>query len=87
MINFKQLELANKLFDQLQVQFPEIELVEIVESSRSQNSIRVRIIMPEDEDRGMAVGELAADLSTEILLEYGYHILISSALKSAQVAA
>jgi hypothetical protein len=39
MINFKQMELSLLLFDKLKAQFPEIELVSIVESPFQRDSI------------------------------------------------
>jgi hypothetical protein len=83
MINFKQMELSHQLFDQLKGQFPEIELVDTIESPFSRESLWVRILMPEDEDREIEMGELAAEISTDILLDYGYHITISTAERLA----
>jgi hypothetical protein len=79
MINFKQMELAEGLFNKLKAKFPEIELVNIVEHPENPNGLRVRIIMPEDDDRRIALTETAAEISTDILLDYGYDILIGSA--------
>lgn len=82
MINFKAKELSHKLFEDLKQQFPEIELVEIVESPVYQNTIWVCIIMPDDEDREINLREIASEISTDILLEYGHSIGIVSAVKS-----
>jgi hypothetical protein len=79
MINFKQRELSHQLFDQLKVQFPEIEWIDTVESPVYRDSLWVRVLMPADEDREIEMGELAAEISTDILLDHGYHIIISSA--------
>jgi phosphoenolpyruvate synthase/pyruvate phosphate dikinase len=54
-----------------------IELVSIEESPIYQDSIWVNIIMPEDEERAMS--ELAAEISTDMLTDYGYDIMISPA--------
>ena len=81
MFNEKQMELSNLLFSKLKQQFPEIELVNITESVENPNSIRVNTIMPDDEDREIELREMASEISTDILLEYGYHILISSSPK------
>jgi len=35
--------------------------------------------MPDEEDKEIEVRELASEISTDILMDYGYHILISSA--------
>ena len=79
MINVKQRELSKMLYDRLKHQFSEIDLVDITESSENPNHIWVNIIMPHDEDREIALREAASEISTEILLDYGYHITISSA--------
>ncbi len=78
MINLKQMELAQFLFEQLKQQYPEIELVDIVESGVYPDHLWVEIIMLEDEDREIEMDHLAAELSTDILVDYGYHITISS---------
>jgi phosphoenolpyruvate synthase/pyruvate phosphate dikinase len=62
MINFKQKELSKMLFEKLQKKFPEIELVEIMESPENPNHIWVNIIMPEDEDREIALAEKAGKI-------------------------
>jgi len=79
MINFKEMGLSNKLFDQLKAQFPEIELVSIRENMFQRDSIWVNITMPSDDDRNVALSELASEISTDILMDYGYDITMSSA--------
>lgn len=87
MINFKQKELSEMLFEKLQKKFPEIELVEIMESPENPNHIWVEITMPEDEDREIALAEKAGKISTGILMKYGYLIMISSAVIEEKSAA
>jgi hypothetical protein len=87
MIEFKENELSHKLFETLQQQFPELELVEILESPVYRDSIWVRLIMPDDEDREIEIREVASELSTDILLNYGYDIGITSANQSEKIAA
>ncbi len=81
MISAEEMELSRMLFDKLRARFAELELVRIMESPVERDSIWVRMIMPEDEDREIAMRELAAELSTDILLEYDCDIHISSASK------
>ncbi|HEC84717.1 MAG TPA: hypothetical protein ENI48_05675 [Thioploca sp.] len=76
------MELSLLLFDKLKAQFPEIELVSIVESPFQRDSIWVNIILPEDDDRDIALTELAGEISTDILMDYGYDIMISSATRA-----
>ena len=87
MINVKQRELSKMLYDGLKRQFPEIDLVDIAESSENPNHIWVNVIMPDDEDREIALREAASEISTEILLDYGYPITISSAPELEKSAA
>lgn len=51
MINFKQRELSRMLIDKLKERFPEVEMVNIIESPENPSSIWVKVIMPDDEDR------------------------------------
>lgn len=86
MINFKQRELSQGLFEQLQAKFPEIELVKITESYETPEDIWVHLMMPEDEEREMEMRDLAADISTDMLIDYGYHITIISASPAEKLA-
>jgi DNA polymerase III sliding clamp (beta) subunit (PCNA family) len=82
MMNFKEKELSLQLFDTLKQHFPDIQLVAIVASPLEESSWRVRIRMPTDEDQEVELREMASTLSTDILLNYGYHILISAVAQS-----
>lgn len=73
------MELGQRLFKRLQEKFSELEMVNITESAENHDHLWVNIIMPEDEDREIAVRELASELSMDILLEHGNHITISAA--------
>ncbi len=55
MINLKQTELSHQLFDQLKQQYPEINLVDIVESGVYPDHLWVKIVMPEDEEREITI--------------------------------
>lgn len=78
MFNFKQMELSQMFFDKLKGKFPEIELVSITPTAYNPDNIWVNIRYPEDEDREIEMGEMASEMTTDMLLDYGYHILISS---------
>jgi len=77
MINFKQMELSQQLFQNLKIKFPELQLINIVESPVDSDSVWVRVSMPKNDDKEFDVFELSGELSTDILLNDGYHILIS----------
>lgn len=76
MINFKQQELAEKLFASLRAEFPEIELISFEESPPGGADIWVNITAPEDEDWEIELIESAGIKTTDILLDYGYYISI-----------
>jgi len=77
MFNLKQKELSRMLFDRLKAKFPEIRLVSITPSCENPEDIWVNIIYPEDEDREMELREMSAEISTDILLDYGYSITVT----------
>jgi hypothetical protein len=64
-----------------------LELVDIVESPENSNSIWVNVIMPDDEDREIEVREMASELSADINMDYGYHILVLSSPKEEKLLA
>jgi hypothetical protein len=83
-MSLKERELSMMLFNKLQHQFPEIKFAGITESMETSDEIWVKIVLPDDEDREIALYELAGQISTDILMEYGYHITISSAPNAAK---
>lgn len=76
MLNFKQLELGQQLFEQLLLKFADLKLIEITESVFNPTNVWVNIVMPGDRESWMDVIETASDISMELLLDYGYHITI-----------
>jgi len=83
MINFKQEELIEGLMDQIRERFPEVSLIKIVESCEDPESLWVKVTSPEDEDRELELRAFASDKVTDILLDYGYHILVMPMRKEA----
>ena len=75
-INFKQEELIDELVNTLRIKFPEIELINITESPEDSESLWINITAPKDEDIEIELREFASDKTTDILLDYGYHMLI-----------
>lgn len=76
MINDKQIELSRMLFDKLKDKFSEIELIDVTESPENPNTLWVIIAMPDDDDREIALREMASEISADILLDYGYYMLV-----------
>ncbi|HLC15279.1 MAG TPA: hypothetical protein VJL89_03525 [Thermodesulfovibrionia bacterium] len=75
-INFKQEELINKLINTVKNKYPEIELINVTESPEDPESLWINVTAPKDEDKEIELREFASDKTTDILLDYGYHMLI-----------
>jgi len=80
MINFKQEELGRQLFDTLQARYPDLELVKITESMENPNHTWVNVVFPHDDERKGEIREVASEISMDLLLDYGSHITLSSAI-------
>ncbi len=76
MVNFKQEELIQDLMSQIKERYPEVDLIGVLESPESRSSLWVEVTAPEDEDREIEMSEFAADKVSDILLDYGYHMLV-----------
>ena len=76
MINFKQEELIAEIVDKIKGQFPEVELINIVESPEDPETRWINVTTPEDEDRELDLLEFTGDITTEILMDYGYYLLV-----------
>lgn len=81
MINFKQLELAQQMYQTLHQHHPEVELVNVVESGVYPDHLWVRLTMPAEEEKNWEVRQLAGEISIDLLTQYGYHITVLSAAK------
>ncbi len=76
MINFKQEELIEDLIRHIRGKYPEVELIDFTESPEDPESLWINITAPEDEDREIELRTFASDKATDILLDYGYHMLV-----------
>lgn len=85
MLNFKEKELSKNLFNKLKKQFPAIELVDIIENSFDGGDVWMRVIPPLNRQERNQFSELAADFTTDILMEYGYDIIITYAANPATI--
>ena len=73
-INFKQEELIDELVNILIKKFPEVELIDITESPEDSESLWVNVTAPKDEDKEIELRAFASDKTTDILIDYWYHI-------------
>lgn len=76
MINFKQLELIESLLQAVKEKYPEIEFINVTESPEDPADLWINVTAPEDEDREIELSEFTSQLSTDILQDYGYLILV-----------
>lgn len=72
---FQEKKLANELYTAIKEKFPEVELMSITESPEDPADLWLNIAVSTDEDREIEIREFASEKSTDILLDYGLHIL------------
>ena len=75
-INFKHEELIDELVNTIIKKFPEVEFINISESPEDQESLWINVTSPKDEDKEIELREFASDKTTDILIDYGYHMLV-----------
>ncbi|MBF0100411.1 MAG: hypothetical protein HQK77_05830 [Desulfobacterales bacterium] len=80
-INFKQEELIDELLNSVKKNFPEVELINITESPEDSDSLWILVTAPKDETKEIELREFASDKTTDILTDYGYHMLIMPSRK------
>ncbi|MEZ4526970.1 MAG: hypothetical protein R2941_13725 [Desulfobacterales bacterium] len=76
MTNFKQQQLADDFFQSVKSKFPEIQLINITPSPEDPRDLWINITAPDDEDREFELMDWVSEKSADILLEYGYSILV-----------
>ncbi len=76
MFNLKQREIIEKLVEDIQKRFPEVEFIDVTPSPENPNDLWINVTAPEAEVREFELMEFAADKTTDILLNYGYHMLV-----------
>ncbi len=76
MTNFKQQQLADDFFQSVKSKFPEIQLINITPSPEDPRDLWINITAPADEDREFELMDWVSEKSADILLEYGYSILV-----------
>ena len=75
-INHKQQQLIDELFAKVKERYPEIIFQNLEESPDDPDDIWINIIADMDEERQMEMSAYAAELETDILLDYGYALSI-----------
>ncbi|MDM8536249.1 hypothetical protein QUF70_05805 [Desulfobacterales bacterium HSG17] len=76
MINFKQEQLVQEILSYVNSKFPEVKFIGISESPEDPQDLWIRVTAPVDEDRKSELMDYACDKTMDILMEYGYHMLV-----------
>lgn len=77
-INLKQEQLIKELFNKVKEKYPQIVFKNLDNSPDDYDHIWINVIADMDEDTQIEMQRYAAELTTDILLDYGYHISIMS---------
>ena len=75
-INCKQQELIQGLVEDLNRHFPDVKFVDITESPENQNDLWINVTESEDEDMEIELTKFFSEKSADILMDYGYHMLV-----------
>jgi len=75
-INFKQQELIDGLVEALKENFPEVRFVDVTESPENPNDLWINVTKVKDDDRFIELTDFCGEKSTDILMDYGYHMLV-----------
>jgi len=84
MLNDKKLELSHWLFNKLQKKYPETELVSIVESPEDPDDVWINVVYPDDDDKVIALGRLAARLGTDILENHDILLIVTGCARNGK---
>jgi len=85
-LNHKQEELIAQLAREIEEKFPDIKFVETVPSPESVNTLWLRFTQPHDDDRFMKIAEYASERTMDILLDYGYHLVVLPVVENGRAA-
>ncbi len=75
-INLKQRELILSLVEDLNRYFPDIKFFDVSESPENPNDLWINVSRPKDDDREIELTDFFSEKTADILMDYGYHILV-----------
>jgi hypothetical protein len=76
MLNFKQEELIRQLVKDIRATFPEVNFINVTPSPENPDELWIRVTAPADEEKEFELREFSANRTMDILLDYGYHMLV-----------
>lgn len=86
-LNDKQEELIAQLAKEIEEKFPDIKFVDVVPSPESENTLWLHFTDPGSDDRFMEIAEYASERTMDILLDYGYHLVVLPVVENGKVLA
>jgi len=75
-INHKQQELIDGILNDLKDKFPDVKFVEVTEGPENPDDLWINVTKVKDEDRFIRLIKFFSEKTTDILMDYGYHILV-----------
>ncbi|NUO83134.1 hypothetical protein HUU05_23940, partial [candidate division KSB1 bacterium] len=82
-----QQEIVDNYVKELQKHFPEIEVIEVVESPEGKDTLWILVTNPQSEEREIELFEFKGKKGIDILDDYGYHILVQPTMNGHGVPA
>ncbi len=76
MINFRQQELIETFVSEVEGRFPDVKFVDVTESPENPNDLWINVTRVRNEDRLIELIDFCSEKSTDILMDYGYHMLV-----------
>ncbi|QTA92978.1 hypothetical protein [Desulfonema magnum] len=62
--------------EELAEKFPDVRFADITESPENPDDLWINVTEPENEDREIELTEFFGDRTTDILMDYRYHIFV-----------
>ncbi len=75
-LNYKQEELVEQLAKEIEARFPDVKFVEANPSPENDRTLWLEFTRPPNDDCLMEIIEYASNRTMDILLDYGYHMLV-----------
>jgi len=75
-LNHKQQELIEQFSKEIEEKFPDVKFVNVSPSPESEETLWLQFTKPDNDDRMLDIIEYASNRTMDILLDYGYHMLI-----------
>jgi hypothetical protein len=85
-LNFRQQELVEEFVKAVEDKFPEVKFLEVSESPEDPDDVWVNVTRPASDERMIELLKYCGGKSTDILMDYGYGILVMPLISEPQYA-